>query len=327
MPETLPPVRSLNPDWWKGKRVLVTGADGFIGQRVISWLTDWELVPSGHIRGFSLPDGDLRSPSDARWAVAGCDVVLHLAADVGGLGYSSTHSAEQYYNCSAIDLSIIEAARARSISRVVFTSCSAAYPAEATSPLREGSLFDGPPSDNHLGYGLAKRNGIVLANLYSKQYGMSVSAIIANNVYGPNDHFDATSHVVAALIGKCCSNANEMEVWGDGSPTRDFVFVDDVVSGLLLATEHLGPGEYVNIGSGVETSIAQLVQSIVDLTGFTGELRFSPDKPGGEARRSLDTSKARREIGYVPHVSLNDGLRRTIDWYRATYPNGAAGTP
>jgi GDP-L-fucose synthase len=310
-------VRSLNPSWWKGKRVLVTGADGFVGQRVISWLIDWELVPSGHIRRFSLPDGDLRSSSDARWALAGCDVVLHLAADVGGLAYNSAHSADQFYNCSAIDLAVIEAARHRATARTIFMSCSSAYPADAPCPLKEESLFDGLPRDNHLGYGLAKRNGIVLASLYARQHGMSASAIISTNVYGPNDHFDETSHVVAAIIGKCCSAAREVEVWGDGSATRDFVFVDDAVMGVLLAAEHLAPGRHVNVGSGVETSIAALVETIVSLTGFGGKVTFDADKSAGEPRRSLDIGRAAREIGYVPDVGLNDGLQRTIDWYRS----------
>ena len=310
-------VRSLNPSWWKGKRVLVTGADGFIGQRVISWLIEWELVPSGHIRRFSLPDGDLRSPSDARWALAGCDVVLHLAADVGGVAYRTTHAADQFYNCSAIDLAIIEAARQRGTERTVFMSCSSAYPADAPCPVKEESLFDGPPRDSHLGYGLAKRNGIVLAGLYARQHGMSVSAIVSTNVYGPNDHFDETSQIVAALIGKCCSTAREVEVWGDGTSTRDFVFVDDVVMGLLLAAEHLAPGRHVNIGSGVETSIAALVETIVSLTGFGGTVAFNTDKPAGELRRSLDIARAAREIGYVPEVALHDGLQRTLAWYRS----------
>lgn len=311
-------MRSLDPRWWKGKRVLVTGADGFLGQRVVSWLTEWELVPSAHIRRFSLPDGDLRSPSDARWAVTGCDVVLHLAADVGGLGYSSTHSADQYYNCTAIDLAVVEAARQGGVGRAVLLSCSTAYPASAPSPMTEHMVFDGQPGESHLGYGLAKRNGLTLARLYARQHAMSISAIVANNAYGPGDHFDETAHVVAAIISKCCSQASELEVWGDGNPIRDFVYVDDVVMGLLLAAEQLAPGSFVNIGSGVETRIATLVETIVRQTGFGGTVVFNREKPNGEPQRSLDISKARTELGYVPDVPLEVGLQRTIDWYRQT---------
>ena len=214
-------MKSLDPRWWKGKRVLVTGADGFVGQRVISLLMEWELVPSAHIRRFSLPDGDLRSSSDARWAVAGCDVVLHLAADVGGWGYSSSHSADQYYNCSAIDLAVFEAARLAGGARTLTVSCSTAYPATVSSPLVEGTLFDGPPRESHL-----------------------------------------------------------------------------------------------NIGSGVETSIATLADMIVRQTGFSGAVVFNRNKPNGEPRRSVDISKAGRELGYAPDVPLEVGLQRTIDWYR-----------
>jgi GDP-L-fucose synthase len=309
-------MRLLNPDWWKGKRVLVTGADGFIGQRVISWLVEWQLVPSAHIRRFSLPEGDLRSPTDARWAVAGCDVVLHLAADVGGLDYSSTHSAEQYHNCSAIDLSVFDAARHHAVSRMIFVGCSTAYPTGKPSPLAESALFDGLPRESHLGYGLAKRSGIALTNLYARQYAMSVSAIVPSTAYGPGDHFDDTSDVVAAMIGNCFSNVNRLEVWGDGTRGRDFVYVDDVVMGVLLAAEHLAPGAYVNIGSGVETSLSTLAGAIVKLTGFGGAVTFDRSRTTGEPWPSLDISKAALEIGYEPQVTLTDGLQRTIDWYR-----------
>jgi GDP-L-fucose synthase len=318
-----------SPDlrWWKSKRVLVTGADGFIGQRVVSLLVEQGLVPASHIRQFSLPDGDLRSPADARWAVAGSDVVLHLAADVGGLGYSTTHSADQYHNCSAIDLSIVEAARHASVSRIMLVGCSTSYPSTAPSPLVERDLFAGVPRETHLGYGLAKRNAIALAMLYARQHGMSISAIVPNNTYGPGDHFDETSHVVAAIIAKCCSAGPRLDVWGDGTPVRDFVYVDDVVTGLLLAAEHLAAGSFVNIGSGTETSIATLVEIIVRETGFTGPVVYDSSKPGGEPRRSLEISKAMKEIGYAPQIGLEVGLRRTIDWYRDHQPPTANQQP
>ena len=308
-------MRSLEPRWWKGKRVLVTGADGFIGQRVVSWLTEWELVPAAHIRRFSLPDGDLRSPSDARWAVAGCDVILHLAADVGGRGYGATHAADQYFNCSAIDLAVVEAARLAAVSRMVIVSCSTAYPASAPSPLVESALFDGLPQASHLGYGLAKRNGISLAGLYAKQHGMSISAIVANDAYGPGDHFDATAQEVASIVRTCCSSAGALDVWEESVAIRDLVYVDDLVMGVLLAAELLTPGSFVNIGSGIETTVATLVDTIVKKTGFGGAVQYRSE-PSGDPRRPLDISKAGRELGYVPQVPLDVGLERTIDWYR-----------
>jgi GDP-L-fucose synthase len=296
--------------------VLVTGADGFVGQRVVSWLTDWELVPSAHIRRFSLPDGDLRSASDARWAVSGCDVILHLAADVGNLQYSSAHSADQYFNCTSIDLAVVEAARRSGAGRMIVTSCATAYPASASSPLTESNLFEGLPRESHFGYGLAKRNAVALALVYARQAGMSISAVIPSNGYGPGDHFDETSHAVASLIAKCCSGAGKLEVWGDGTPVRDFVYIDDLVVGLLLAAEHLAPGAFVNIGSGVETSVRTLVEMIVKQTGFSGPILFNRDLPNGEPRRSVELAAAARDLGYTPEVPLEMGLQRTIEWYR-----------
>jgi GDP-L-fucose synthase len=321
-------MKALDPRWWKGKRVLVTGADGFIGRRVVSWLTEWALVPAAHIRQFSLPDGDLRSASDARWAVSGCDLVLHVAADVGGPGYSRTHAAEQYYNCSAIDLAIVEAARHASVGRVMLVGCSSAYPSLADTPVGEPKLFDGPPHVDHAGYGFAKRNAVVLAGLYAKQHDMSIAAIISTEVYGPGDHFDDTSQLVADLVAKCAGPAERVVVRGDGQSIGDFVFVDDLVSGLLLAAEHLPPGTHVNIGSGEGTSLETLARTVATATAFKGIVEFDGDRSSGDpARRLLDISKAKTVLGYVPEVTLSAGIDRTVGWYRqeAQRRNAAAG--
>lgn len=310
-------MKAPDPKWWREQRILVTGADGFIGSRVLGLLRDLGLGRQGNIRHYSLPDGDLRSASDARWAVKGSDVVLHLAADVGGSGYSEKHGADQYRNCSAIDLTVLEAAREAGATRVVILSCAAAYPASAASPRVESAMFDGPPSDSQLGYGLAKRNGLALAMLYTRQYGISMSGVVAGYAYGPGDHFDDTAQIAASTIRQCSSSAaGSIDVAGDGSAVHDFVYVDDVVRGVLLAAEHLAPGTYANVGSGVETSERTLVETIVELTGYKGSVRFLGKRSTDGGRQSLDISKAARELGYQPQTTLREGLQKTIEWYR-----------
>lgn len=309
-------MKSPDPKWWRERHILVTGADGFIGSSVMTLLAELGLARPGNIRQFGLPNGDLRIPSDARWAVKGSDLVLHLAADVGGVAYSEKCGAAQYSNCSAIDLAVLEAAREASASRIVILSCAAAYPENVASPAAESSMFDGAPPDGHLGYGLAKRNSLTLATLYMRQHGMSVSSVVAGHVYGPGDHFDDSAPIVAATIRGCCAGGDSFGLAGDGTATHDFVYVDDVVRGLLLAAEHLAPGEFVNIASGIETSERTLVEAVTELTGFKGSVVFDGRKSGNAQRQLLDISKAARQIGYEPQSTLRVGLQSTIDWYR-----------
>lgn len=304
-------------NFWEGKRVLVTGGAGFVGSHVVGRLLETRHVAPEQIRVLHITDCDLRYFSNARKAVEGMDVVLHLAADVGGLHYSSTHPAHQYYNCALIDLQVVEAARQEQASKFIGVSSSTAYPADALSPLREEELFAGKPRESHLGYAAAKRNLVILAEVYHRQYEMDIAVIVANNAYGPRDNFDwQSSHVIPALIRKCLENS-ELEVWGDGSPVRDFLYVEDLAEAILLGAERLPAGEYTNIGSGREVTIEELVRQIANLTGFAGEIRFDNTKPKGEPRRSVSIEKARRLIGFQPRFSLEQGLRRTIEWYRA----------
>jgi GDP-L-fucose synthase len=250
----------------------------------------------------------------------GVDVVLHLAADVGGIGYSDSHPADQYYNCLQMDLNIMEAARRAGVQKLVSVSSACAYPLDATCPLKEDELFQGEPQESNRAYGVAKRMMVAQAEAYHKQYGTDVAVVIAANAYGPGDNFDReTSHVIPALIRKCYEN-DELVVWGDGTPTRDFFYVDDFAEGVLLAAERLASPEPVNIGTNQETSISDLVDSIVRLTGFQGRVRFDPIMPNGQPRRVLDISRARDRMGYAPSVELDQGLKLTVDWFRANRP-------
>lgn len=302
--------------FWAGKRVLVTGGHGFVGRHVVRLLTDTRGVARSRISTPRSSERDLRVLADAQAAVHGHDVVLHLAADAGGLAYSSRHSAQQYYNCAMIDLQVLEAARRAEASRVVCVSSSTAYPEHAASPLDEGVLFGELPRETHIGYGLAKRNLVVLALMYHREYGMDVSTIVSSNTYGPGDETDAaTSHVIPATILKCLREP-DLVVWGDGSAVRDFFYVEDLAEAVLLAAERLPASEYVNVGSGQEVTIRELVSTIVRLTGFSGPVRYDTSKPSGEARRTVSIGKARHAIGFEPAFSLEEGLRRTIEWSR-----------
>ena len=302
--------------FWAKRRIVITGGHGFVGQHVVQRLIDTRGVSSDAISIPRSSDRDLRVLADAREVIEGHDIVLHLAADAGGLGYSSRCSAQQYYNCSAIDLQVLEAARRSGAARVVCISSSTAYPRNAPSPLEENMLFGELPRESHVGYGLAKRNLVALASIYHQQYGMNVATIVSSNAYGPGDAIDATtSHVIPATILKCL-NDPELVVWGDGSPVRDFFYVEDLAQAILLAAESLPASEYVNVGSGREVTIRELTDTIARLTAFAGPIRYDTTKPGGEQRRTVSIEKARRVIGFEPAFSLEDGLRRTIDWMK-----------
>lgn len=307
--------------FWADKRVVVTGGAGFVGSHVADLLRA-EGVSGDRLIVPRRAQHDLRKLDACLRVLDGADIVLHLAADVGGLGYSRDHPATQYYNCSLLDLQIMEAARQTGVSQTVLVSSAVSYPVEAVSPLREEGLFDGRPAVSSFGYGFAKRMTCVLAEAYHQEFGMPVCVLLANNSYGPRDDFEeASSHVIPATIRKCL-NDRELVVWGDGSPARDFLFVEDFARGVLLAAEHGHTPEPINLGSGEETAIRDLVYTIVSATGFQGPVHFDAGKPSGQARRSVDISRARRILRFSPQVSLEEGIQRTVEWYKAQGAHG-----
>jgi GDP-L-fucose synthase len=302
-------------DDWSEKQVLVTGGAGFIGSYVVE-----ALVRRGVRRNRIIvprsSDCDLRMAENCARAVRGCDVVFHLAADTGGIAFSSRYPASQFVNCSLINLNILEAAKEAGVTKVVALGNLLAYPAAAESPLREDQLFNGKIAETHLGVGTSKRDLVAMAEMYYKQYGLGVVNVLSANAYGPRDRFDPLhAHVIPATIIKCFSEPR-LVVWGDGSPTRDFLYVEDIAEGLLLAAERLTPPHYVNLASGDEISIRNLVMLIAELTGFNGSIEFDHSKAGGDPRRAASVQKAQTYLGFESRTELRKGLERTIAWYR-----------
>lgn len=302
--------------YWQGKSVLVSGGAGFIGSYVVERLVGKCGVPLSNIIVPRSADCDLQQFDNCRRAVEGCQIVIHLAAMTGGIGFSRKHPASQYYSSTLIDLNVIEAARQEGVEKLVAIGNLFAYGSNAPIPLHESSLFDDLPTDAHRGVGWLKRNLALLADLYYREYQFPMVVVYSANAYGPRDSLDPVhSHVIPATIMKCFRDP-ELVVWGDGSPTRDFLFAEDVAEGLILAAEKLPPPEFVNIGSGTEISVRELIDIVTGYSDFTGQVIFDTTKSGGDTRRCASIDRAKALIGFHPRVPINEGLRRTVEWYR-----------
>lgn len=304
-------------NFWPRKKVLVTGGAGFIGSYVIENLVVKRGVDPKNLVIPRSRDCDLRRFENCQAAVKDCQVVIHLAAITGGISFSRAFPASQYLNSTRMDLNIIEAARQEGVEKFVAIGNLFAYASDAPIPLKEENLYDGLPTDAHRGVGWMKRNLAVVADLYYRQYQFPMVVIYSANAYGPCDSLDlAHAHVIPSIIMKC-QRDQELIVWGDGTPTRDFLFAEDVAEGLVLAAEKLLPPHFVNIGSGAEISVRELVTLIALQTGFKGQILFDAAKSGGDARRYTSIEKAQIMMDFSPHVSMEQGLQRTVEWYRA----------
>jgi GDP-L-fucose synthase len=250
------------------------------------------------------------------------DVILHLAAQVGGIGANREHPAEFFYNNLMMGVQLIHQAWQRGVEKFVALGTVCAYPKFTPVPFKEDDIWNGYPEETNAPYGLAKKMLLVQAQAYRQQYGYNAIFLLPVNLYGPRDNFNLeSSHVIPALIRKCIEaeeqGQRELVVWGDGSPTREFLYVKDAAQGIALAAECYNASEPVNLGSGYEISIKDLAEMIARLTGFTGKIVFDPAKPNGQPRRGLDVSRAEKEFGFRALTSFEQGLRETIDWYRA----------
>jgi GDP-L-fucose synthase len=306
-----------------GKRVLVTGGAGFLGQRVCALL---RARDAGAVIVPRRAECDLTEQADVRrlFAAERPDVVVHLAAEVGGIGANRANPGRYFYANMAMGLHIIEACRVAGVDKVVQVGTVCAYPKHAPVPFSETALWGGYPEETNAPYGIAKKSLLVMLEGYRAQYGLTGIFLLPVNLYGPGDNFDLeTSHVIPALVRKFCAargaGARDVEVWGSGSASREFLYVDDAARGIVLATERYDGPEPVNLGTGREIRIHDLVNLIARLTAFEGTIRWDTTRPDGQPRRMLDTSRAERWFGFRAEVSLEEGLRKTIDWWERSH--------
>lgn len=307
-------------NFWSSRKVCVTGGAGFLGSFVVERLQQLGakeiFVPL--VEDYDLVDGKAiaRMLADSQ-----PDIILHLAAQVGGIGANRERPAEFFYNNLMMGVQLLHQAWQRGVEKVVAIGTVCAYPKYTPVPFREEDLWNGYPEETNAPYGLAKKMLLVQSQAYRQQYGFNSIFLLPVNLYGPRDNFNiSTSHVIPALIRKCIeakeAGLDEVVVWGDGSPTREFLFVADAAEGILRAAELYNFSEPVNLGSGNEISIKSLAELIARLTGFEGKLVWDTSKPNGQPRRALDTSKAQALFGFKAKTSFEVGLCQTIEWYQ-----------
>jgi GDP-L-fucose synthase len=306
-------------NFWKNKKVCVTGGAGFLGSHLIENLEKRGasdiFIPK--IEDYNLVDiADVKRLLD----VSKPDMIIHLAAHVGGIGANREHPAEFFYDNLMMGVQLIHEAWKRNVEKFVAIGTVCAYPKFTPVPFKEDDIWNGYPEETNAPYGLAKKMLLTQSQAYRQQYGFNSIFLIPVNLYGPRDNFrPESSHVIPALIKKCveavANGAKEVVIWGDGSPTREFIFVDDAAEGIALAAEKYNGSDPVNIGSGYEISIKDLAELIARLTGFEGKLAWDTSKPNGQPRRGLDVSRASESFGFKAKMSFEKGLRKTIDWY------------
>jgi GDP-L-fucose synthase len=315
---------SASGAFWFGRRVLVTGGRGFLGGAVMRQLERAGAAPIAPRR----VDYDLRDVRDIRRLLTDArpQLVIHLAARVGGIGANRDHPAGFFYDNLMMGVQLLHECWSGGIQKFVGIGTVCAYPKFTPVPFSEEDLWNGYPEETNAPYGLAKKMLLVQSQAYRHEHGFNSIFLLPVNLYGPGDNFDpATSHVIPALIRKCVEakvrGQASIEVWGDGTPTREFLYVDDAANGIVLASEHYSESDPVNLGSSFEISIRELVETICRLVGFSGRVLWDETKPNGQPRRKLNTTRARERFGFQSSVSFEAGLRATVDWYFAQQPS------
>jgi GDP-L-fucose synthase len=305
--------------WLADKRIVVTGGGGFLGSHVV------ERLRAAGCRSIFVPRSaqyDLTRMADVvrMYDDARPEIVIHLAAKSGGIGLNKEKPGELFYANIRMGVEVMEQARVHGVEKFVTVGSICSYPKFTAVPFKEEDLWSGYPEETSAPYGLAKKMLLVQAQAYRQQYGFNAISLIQANLYGPRDNFDpASSHVIPAVIHKCVemmeNGCDTLEVWGTGNPSREFLYVEDAAEAIVLATERYNGAEPINIGTGTEVTIRELVDLIVKLTGFRGRVLWDPSKPDGQPRRCLDTFKAKREFGFEATTPLEVGLKNTIEWY------------
>ena len=309
--------------FWEKQRVVVTGGAGFLGSFVVERLKE-QGTPI-----ITIPQHekcDLCKKEDVCRLLDSCmpTMVIHLAAQVGGIGANREHPGEFFYNNLMMGVQLLHESYLRKVEKFVALGTICAYPKYTPVPFKEEDLWNGYPEETNAPYGLAKKMLLVQSEAYRQQYGYNSIFLLPVNLYGPRDNFKPeSSHVIPALIKKCVeardAGTGFIEVWGDGSATREFLYVDDAAEGILLAAEHYNSSEPVNLGSCHEITIKDLVALIAELTGFDGEIRWDTTKPNGQPRRKLDTARAEKAFGFKSSTHFRDGLKKTIEWYELNW--------
>lgn len=308
-----------NVTFWAEQSVIVTGGAGFLGRHVVQALQERGAKHVFVVRSAAY---DLRHEENVRrlYQDVPATMVIHLAASVGGINANRNHPGSFFYNSLMMGVLMMEHARLANVPKFVGIGTICEYPKFTPVPFREEDLWNGYPEETNAPYGLAKKMLLVQGQAYRQEYGYNSIHIMPTNLYGAGDNFDLdTSHVIPALIRKCLTAKQNgdpyIEIWGDGSPTREFLYVKDAAEGILLAAEHYNGAEPINLGSGTEISIRDLATLIAELVGFTGEFRYDPSKPNGQPRRQLDVSRAWEAFGFRARTPFREGLRETVAWY------------
>ena len=307
---------------WSEKKVLVTGGNGFLGSHVVNELKNLNVKD---IFTPASKDYDLRNRTDCKKVLKDIDVVFHLASTSGGIMFLKERPAEAFYDNIMMGVNLIHEAKEAGIEKLIITGAVSSYPKLAPIPFNEKNIWDGYPDETNAPYGIAKRTLLVQSQAYRQQFDFNSIILFLTNLYGPKDHFDPTSAtVIPALINKISSakkqNEKSISIWGDGTPTRDFLYVQDAVRGLMLAAEKYDEGLPINLGSDQETTINELVNLISKITGFKGQIKWDKSKPNGQPRRKVSNKLAEEKLGFKAETTLEEGLQKTIEWFQKHIP-------